>query len=77
MKKFMQIAIEEAEKGLRQKDGGPFGAVIIRNGKVIVQAHNEVLKNSDPTCHAEIQAIRAFVFYICVQMIAPIPTIRQ
>ena len=54
----MKIAIAEAEKGLAMGDGGPFGAVIIQNGKVIARAHNEVLKNNDPTCHAEIQAIR-------------------
>ncbi len=55
----MTVAVAEAEKGLRRKDGGPFGAVIIRNGKIVAKAHNEVLKNSDPTCHAEMQAIRA------------------
>ncbi len=54
----MQIAIAEAEKGLKQKDGGPFGAVIVRDGKIIARAHNEVVKNKDPTCHAEMQAIR-------------------
>ncbi|MFH0834594.1 MAG: nucleoside deaminase [Patescibacteria group bacterium] len=59
MNKFMQIAIAEAELGLRRKDGGPFGAVIIRRGKIVARAHNQVLKNSDPTCHAEMQAIRA------------------
>lgn len=58
MKKFMQIAIEEAEKGMRNGDGGPFGAVIVRNGRVIARAHNEVLKHNDATCHAEVQAIR-------------------
>ncbi|MCF7845870.1 MAG: nucleoside deaminase [Candidatus Peribacteraceae bacterium] len=59
MKKFMQVAIAEAEKGLRKKAGGPFGAVIVLDGKLIASAHNEVIKNNDPTCHAEIQAIRA------------------
>ena len=58
MKTFMRAAIAEAEKGLRKQDGGPFGAVIVRDGKIIARAHNEVVKNSDPTCHAEIQAIR-------------------
>lgn len=55
----MQVAIAEAEKGLRKKAGGPFGAVIVLDGKLIASAHNEVIKNNDPTCHAEIQAIRA------------------
>lgn len=54
----MQIAIVEAEKGLKKKDGGPFGAVIVRAGKIVARAHNEVLKNKDSTCHAEMQAIR-------------------
>ncbi|MBU1089170.1 nucleoside deaminase [Patescibacteria group bacterium] len=59
MNSFMNLAIAEAEKGLATGDGGPFGAVIVRAGKILARAHNEVLKNNDPTCHAEIQAIRA------------------
>lgn len=55
----MKIAIAEAERGLKKDDGGPFGAVIVRGREIIAAAHNEVLKNNDPTCHAEIQAIRA------------------
>jgi len=55
----MKIAIAEAEKGLTAGDGGPFGAVIVRDGEIIATTHNEVLKNNDSTCHAEIQAIRA------------------
>jgi guanine deaminase len=55
MNKFMQIAIAEAEKSLRQKDGGPFGAVVIQNGEIIaknpnadeVRAHLESLMISD------------------------------
>lgn len=58
MKNFMKIAIAEAELGLKNGDGGPFGAVVVRDGKIISRARNEVLKNNDPTCHAEIQAIR-------------------
>lgn len=54
----MKIAIEEAFKGLRQNDGGPFGAVIVRNGKIVAKGHNEVIKTNDPTAHAEIVAIR-------------------
>jgi len=59
MKKFIQLAIAEAERGLRNGDGGPFGAVIVRAGKIVACVHNEVVKNSDPTAHAEIVAIRA------------------
>ena len=59
MSSFLHLAVAAAEKGLAAGDGGPFGAVIVRHGKVVARAHNEVLKNNDPTCHAEIQAIRA------------------
>ena len=48
---FMREAIIESEKNLKTGDGGPFGAVIVRNGKIIGRGHNEVIKNSDPTCH--------------------------
>jgi guanine deaminase len=54
---FMSLAIEEAEKGISVGDGGPFGAVIVKAGKVVGQGHNQVLKNNDPTCHGEIMAI--------------------
>lgn len=54
----MKEAIKEAEKGMRQNDGGPFGAVIMRNGKVIAKGHNNVIKSNDPTAHAEVNAIR-------------------
>ncbi len=57
--KFMQAAILEAENNIITNEGGPFGAVIVREGIIIARGHNEVLKNNDPTCHAEIQAIRA------------------
>ena len=56
---FMLEAALEAEKNLTTGDGGPFGAVIVKNGQIIARGHNEVLKNNDPTCHAEMQTIRA------------------
>lgn len=56
--KFMDIAIEEAKKGIEKRDGGPFGAVIVKDGKVIATGHNEVICSHDPTAHAEIVAIR-------------------
>ncbi|MFA6550417.1 MAG: nucleoside deaminase [Candidatus Gracilibacteria bacterium] len=59
MNKFMQIAVKEALKGMHKNDGGPFGAVITKNGKIVAQAHNMVVKTNDPTAHAEITAIRA------------------
>jgi guanine deaminase len=58
MNQFMKVAIEEARKGFTRDDGGPFGAIIVRNGVPIANAHNEVLKTNDPTAHAEILAIR-------------------
>jgi len=58
MNQFMQLAIEAARKGMVANMGGPFGAVIVRDGEVIAVAHNEVLGTNDPTAHAEIVAIR-------------------
>jgi guanine deaminase len=55
---FMESAVEEALNGVSENEGGPFGAVIVRNNTIIVRAHNEVLKTNDPTAHAEIVAIR-------------------
>ncbi len=54
----MQKAIDEAIKGVNQGHGGPFGAVIVKEGKIISTSHNEVLKSNDPTSHAEINAIK-------------------
>ncbi|MBR6539114.1 MAG: nucleoside deaminase [Bacteroides sp.] len=56
--KFMQLAIDEARKGIEQQHGGPFGSVVVKDGKVIGKGHNCVLKNNDPTCHGEVAAIR-------------------
>ena len=58
MNEFLKIALEEARAGIDENDGGPFGAVVVRDGVVISRAHNEVLKRNDPTAHAEILAIR-------------------
>lgn len=58
MNKFMELAIEEARKGIHNLDGGPFGAVVVKDGEVIAVGHNHVVANNDPTCHGEIDAIR-------------------
>lgn len=58
MNKFMKLAIKEATEGIKQGHGGPFGAVIVKDGKVIASGHNHVVSNNDPTCHGEIDAIR-------------------
>ena len=54
----MQMAIEEAESGIRQQHGGPFGTVIVKDGQVVGRGHNCVLRDNDATCHGEIAAIR-------------------
>ena len=55
---FMQMAIDEARQGITQGHGGPFGAVIVKEGRVIARAHNRVLANHDATAHGEVMAIR-------------------
>lgn len=57
-KDFMGLAIAEARRGIKKGHGGPFGAVIVKDGKVVASGHNCVLKNNDSTCHGEINAIR-------------------
>ena len=58
MKEFMKIAIDQARLGMISGDGGPFGAVIVKDGELFVCSHNQVLSTCDPTMHAEIAAIR-------------------
>ena len=58
MNEYMKIAIELSEENLKTNAGGPLGAIIVKDGKVIGKGSNHVLKNNDPTAHAEIQAIR-------------------
>ncbi len=60
MKEYMDEAINEANKNAINnfKDGGPFGAVIEKDGKIIARAHNTVIESKDPTAHAEMNAIR-------------------
>lgn len=56
--KFLIHAVEEAYKGVECGDGGPFGAVVVLNDEIVVSCHNMVLRNTDPTAHAEVTAIR-------------------
>jgi tRNA(Arg) A34 adenosine deaminase TadA len=56
--KFMQRAIELAIENVRSGRGGPFGAVIVKDGAVIAEGTNCVTSSNDPTAHAEVVAIR-------------------
>jgi len=58
MNEYMKLANELAEDNLRTNAGGPFGACIVKNGKIIGKGSNHVLANNDPTAHAEVMAIR-------------------
>ena len=58
MNNFMKKAIELAESNLKTNFGGPFGACIVKDGKIIGKGSNHVLVNNDPTAHAEVMAIR-------------------
>lgn len=55
---FMQRAMAIALEKMKEKDGGPFGAVIVRNGEIISEGWNRVTSQNDPTAHAEVSAIR-------------------
>ena len=57
-KKFMQEAIRLAADNVNTGNGGPFGAVVVLNGKIIGRGSNRVTVDNDPTAHAEIVAIR-------------------
>ena len=57
-KKFMDLAIAEAKVGIENDDGGPFGAVVVKDGAVVASGHNCVLKSNYSTCHGEMEAIR-------------------
>jgi tRNA(Arg) A34 adenosine deaminase TadA len=57
--RFMRRAIELARTGMNENAGGPFGAVIVKDGRVIGEGNNRVTSTNDPTAHAEIVAIRA------------------
>jgi guanine deaminase len=57
---LMQIAVEESKANLENnyQNGGPFGAVIVKDGEIIARAHNTVIESIDATAHAEVNAIR-------------------
>lgn len=55
---FMARAIALSQQGMRSNQGGPFGAVIVKDGQIIGEGHNQVTTTNDPTAHAEVVAIR-------------------
>lgn len=57
--RFMDEAVAEARRGIRAGEGGPFGAVVVKDGRIVARGHNQVVAHGDPTAHAEVQAIRA------------------
>ncbi|MED2978260.1 nucleoside deaminase [Bacillus swezeyi] len=55
---FLQRAIDLAVESVKSGTGGPFGAVIVKDGKIIAEGKNNVTTSNDPTAHAEVTAIR-------------------
>lgn len=59
MSKWMELAVQSAYEGIEKDEGGPFGACIVNGkGEAVAVTHNTVLKDRDPTCHAEMNCIR-------------------
>ena len=58
MNAYMNEANELAKDNLRTNVGGPFGAVVVKDGKIVGRGSNHVLSNNDPTAHGEVMAIR-------------------
>lgn len=59
MDRIISLAIDQARKTMNQNIGGPFGAAIIdKNGEILSVSSNSVLRDNDPTAHAEVNAIR-------------------
>ncbi len=61
---FLEEAIQEAIKNVESNHGGPFGAIVVKNGEIIGRGSNVVTTTNDPSAHAEIQAIRDACRYL-------------
>lgn len=55
---FMKEALAEAYEGIEKGEGGPFGAIVVKEGRIVGRGHNRVLLKRDCTCHGEMEAIR-------------------
>jgi guanine deaminase len=56
---YLRLAIAEAVRGVEQGQGGPFGALVVKDGAIVGRGCNQVTSHNDPTAHAEVVAIRA------------------
>lgn len=56
--KYFQLATKATIEGMKRGDGGPFGATIVRHGKVIASVGNTMMRDTDPSAHAEMIAVR-------------------
>ena len=58
MTDYLKLAVDATLEGMKRGDGGPFGATIVRNGEVIVAIGNTMMRDTDPSAHAEMVAVR-------------------
>ena len=82
---FMSTAVKAALQGMSNNEGGPFGCIIVKDGKVIGSGNNKVTSTNDPTAHAEVTAIRdacknigsfqldGCIIYTCLLYTSPSP----
>jgi tRNA(Arg) A34 adenosine deaminase TadA len=55
---FMREAIRLSREGMEKNEGGPFGCIVVKDGKIVGRGNNKVSSSNDPTAHAEVTAIR-------------------
>jgi tRNA(Arg) A34 adenosine deaminase TadA len=58
MNKYFQLATKATLEGMKRGDGGPFGATIVRNGEIVAAVGNTMMRDTDPSAHAEMVAVR-------------------
>ena len=65
MREAIRLSIEQMQAG----HGGPFGAVVVKDGQIIARGFNQVTSTHDPTCHAEVDAIRKACAALCTHQL--------